>query len=156
MNRRDRTVLAFWWQKGIDFIRLFDSTPITLSDQKSFSFAMSNFSYMVQLQLSSFTSPVCSSSQCSLKIYVVVKEADLVRQEIFPLWALWYIKVLSVWHLLLYFMISPHMPLLYLCYHYHPSWMVLNCKIRSEGRARCCHTSLPSTKWQKKSQQDYF
>lgn len=115
---------------------------------------MSNFSDMVQLQLSSFPSPECSSSQCSLKIYVVVKEMDLVRQDFFPLWALWYIKVLSVWHLLLCFMIFPHFPLLYLCYHYHPSWMVLNCKVRSEGRARCCHTALLSTRWQKKSQQE--
>lgn len=135
-----------WWKKGIDFIRLFDSTPITLSDQKSFSFGMSNFSYMVQLQLSSFTSPVCSSSQCSLKIYVVVKETDLVRQDFFPLWALWYIKVLSVWHLLLCFMIFPHFPLLYPCFHYYPSWMVLNCKVRSGGRAIRCHTALLSTR----------
>lgn len=89
-----------WWRKGMDFIRWFDSTPITHSDWKSFSFAISNFSYMVQFQLSSSASPVCSSSQCFLKIYAVVKEADLVRQDIFPLWALWYIKVLSVWHLL--------------------------------------------------------
>lgn len=134
----------------MDFIRLFDSTPITLSDQKSFSFAMSNFNDMVQLQLSSFTSLECSSSQCSLKIYVVVKETDSVRQNTLPLWALWYIKVLSVWHLLLCFMIFLHFPLLYLCYHYHPSWMVLKCKVRSEGRARCCHTALLSTRWQKK------
>lgn len=94
-----RSCFPGWWKKGIDFIRLFDSTPITLCDQKSFSFAVSNFSYTVQLQLSSFTSPVCSSSQCSLEIFVIVKETDLVRQDIFPLWALWYIKVLSVWHL---------------------------------------------------------
>lgn len=68
-----------WWRKGIHVIRLCDSTPITLFDRKSFSFAMSNFSYMVLLQLSSFASPVCSSSQCSLEIYVILKEADSVR-----------------------------------------------------------------------------
>lgn len=112
---------------------------------------MSNFSYMVQLQLSSFSSPECSSSQYSLEIYVILKEVDSVRQDIFPLWDLWYIKVLSLWHLLLllcdFSLFSSSVRTLPLSSKLNGSY----CKVRSEGRAVCCDSTLLFTRWQKKS-----
>lgn len=82
---------------------------------------------------------MCSSSQCSLEIYAVLKEADLVWQDIFfPLWALWYLKVFSVWHLLLllydFSLFSSSVCMLSLSSELNGS----NWKVRSEGRTIYC------------------
>lgn len=51
-------------------------------------------------------------------------------------------------------MIFPYFPLLYLCYHYHPSWVVLTAK----WGQKCCCTALLFIRWQEKNQQgrEYF